>query len=267
MSIKLTIITATYNRGHVIKKCLDSVLAQKFKDIEHLIIDNMSSDNTQEIVEEYIKNADYKVRYIREPDKGIYNAFNKGIRLAEGEWIHFLNSDDEYYDTELLFNIFSEDVDSYDLLACGILKDTNNQSILYEPRFDESTNNYLFQHPGTILKKEFLIVHDMYKDNLKITADDVFKWEYYDKSKYSIYKSILVKMSTGGISSKITFSYLMERAKVYYLYRKISFWEKSKIIVPEVLYFFFCKIIDRLNKFKLFRVYYPILRKKIKKIK
>jgi glycosyltransferase involved in cell wall biosynthesis len=250
MSIKLTIITATYNRGHVIKKCLDSVLAQKFKDIEHLIIDNMSSDNTQEIVEEYIKNADYKVRYIREPDKGIYNAFNKGIRLAEGEWIHFLNSDDEYYDTELLFNIFSEDVDSYDLLACGIFFNYQTNQIYSQPHYDNELKEFKFPHTGTILKRNFLINNGFYNEELKIASDRVFNWQFYDKAKYKIFNSPLVLMSTSGVSSTFTFSYIIERIKVYWLFGKFSTFYKINITINEVINLIQVIIIKIVNKLK-----------------
>jgi len=230
MPVKLTIITATYNRGNVIKNCLDSVLNQKFKNIEHLIIDNLSSDNTQKIVEDYIEKADYKVRYIREPDTGIYNAFNKGIRLAEGEWIHFLNSDDKYYDNSLLLDIFSKDVDSYDLLVCSIIRNSNEKHEYWVPNLNRRMNHYNFPHTGTIIKRQFFFDNGLYNESFKISSDAVFNLEHYSKAKYKLYKSGLVIMSTDGVSSKFTFSYFVERLKILLLYRKVSLGKKVQLI-------------------------------------
>ncbi|MFH1049573.1 MAG: glycosyltransferase [bacterium] len=250
MPVKLTIITATYNRGHVLKGCLESVIMQKFKDIEHIIIDNMSSDNTQKIVEDYIKKADYKVRYIREPDTGIYNAFNKGIRLAEGEWIHFLSSDDVYYDTELLNSIFSDDIDSYDLLACGIYFNYKSNKKYSEPHIDKNCHEFKFPHTGTILKRNFLINNGLYNEDLKIASDRVFNWQFYDKAKHKIINSPLVLMSTLGVSSTFTLSYIMERIKVYWLFGKFSIAFKINITIKEVVNLKQVIIIKIVNKLK-----------------
>jgi glycosyltransferase involved in cell wall biosynthesis len=261
MPITLSIITATYNRGHVIKDCLDSVLRQNFKNIEHIIIDNLSSDNTQEIVEEYIKKADYKVRYIREADTGIYNAFNKGIRIAEGDWIHFLNSDDRYYDTELLNEIYSQDNDSYDIIACTIISDNKNNQRYWEPRYDNVNHEHIFPHPGTLIKRKFLIDNGFYRETLKITSDAVFNWEHYGKSKFKLFKSILTIMSSDGISNNPTLSYLFEIIYGICVYRNISFYRKILKIIEGILYFIYCILTNFQKKnFLLKFIFTPIIK-------
>lgn len=89
----VSIIIATFNAGQTLRVALDSVLEQSFKDWECLVIDGASRDDTVHIIEEY-ENKDARFRHISEPDHGIYDAFNKGWRLAQGEWIHYLGSDD-----------------------------------------------------------------------------------------------------------------------------------------------------------------------------
>lgn len=89
----VSIIIATYNSGKTLEKCLDSVAHQRLHDWECIIIDGRSKDNTVGIIEDYV-NRDRRFRYISEPDKGIYDALNKGVRMARGEWLYVLGSDD-----------------------------------------------------------------------------------------------------------------------------------------------------------------------------
>ena len=90
---QVSIIIATYNSGKTLRRALESVYTQTFQDWECIIVDGASTDNTLDIVKEYA-DKDTRFRYISEPDKGIYDAFNKGWRMAKGEWIHYLGDDD-----------------------------------------------------------------------------------------------------------------------------------------------------------------------------
>lgn len=91
---KVTIVIATYNSEKTLVTALDSVLNQTFQDWECLVVDGASTDGTLDIVKRYV-NSDNRFRYISEPDKGIYDAFNKGWRNAAGEWVMYLGSDDK----------------------------------------------------------------------------------------------------------------------------------------------------------------------------
>lgn len=96
---KISIITPTYNSSKTIKITIDALLAQTFSDFEYIIIDGASKDDTLEQIKNYIplfENKGVKVRIVSEPDKGVYDAMNKGISLAEGELIGITNSDDWY---------------------------------------------------------------------------------------------------------------------------------------------------------------------------
>ncbi|MDE6175544.1 MAG: glycosyltransferase, partial [Duncaniella sp.] len=92
--MKISIVTATYNSGSTIKDTLESVLRQTYTQIEHIIVDGGSSDNTMDIVRELEPLYQGRLRYVSEPDHGIYDAMNKGIAMATGDIIGILNSDD-----------------------------------------------------------------------------------------------------------------------------------------------------------------------------
>lgn len=93
-NIRISIIIATFNAAKTLSRALDSVLNQSFQDWECIIVDGASNDSTMEIVKEYVK-KDSRFRYISEPDKGIYDAYNKGWKIALGQWVLYLGSDDE----------------------------------------------------------------------------------------------------------------------------------------------------------------------------
>lgn len=90
---KVTIIIATYNSGKTVRAALESVHSQTYQDWECIVVDGASRDDTIDIVKNYCE-LDNRFRYISERDHGIYEAFNKGLRMAKGEWVHYLGSDD-----------------------------------------------------------------------------------------------------------------------------------------------------------------------------
>lgn len=103
--MKISIITVTYNAASVLKRTLDSVKAQSWKQIEHLIIDGASKDETISMAETYKAQCPYEVVILSEPDKGLYDAMNKGLRLATGDYLVFLNAGDTLHAAETLETI------------------------------------------------------------------------------------------------------------------------------------------------------------------
>lgn len=100
--MKISIVTPTWNRAERLRSSLDSVAGQSTPPWEHVVVDNMSTDGTAELVSEYARTASYPVRHLREADGGIYQAMNKGIAQTSGEILHFLNDDDMLHDPEVL---------------------------------------------------------------------------------------------------------------------------------------------------------------------
>jgi len=122
MNPKCSIIIASYNSAKTINKTLNSVVNQEFQDWECIVIDGKSSDNTVSIIDEYSRRCD-KIRYISEPDNGIYDAFNKGWKLAKGEWIYYLGSDD-ILTKESFIKLVEAPSNGYDVVSggCWIVK-------------------------------------------------------------------------------------------------------------------------------------------------
>ena len=109
--MKISIITISYNVEKEIERTMRSVLNQTFQDLEYIVVDGKSSDKTvniaKNIAREYTNRA---IRIISEPDKGIYDAMNKGIKMATGEWVNMMNAGDVFANDNVLENIFNENI-------------------------------------------------------------------------------------------------------------------------------------------------------------
>ena len=95
--MKVSIVTATYNAAHTLRDTIESVLAQDYGDIEYIVVDGASTDGTLALLHSYESRFDGRMRWVSEPDKGIYDAMNKGVKMATGDWIYFLGCDDYLY--------------------------------------------------------------------------------------------------------------------------------------------------------------------------
>ena len=102
--MKLSIITINYNNREGLKRTIESVVNQTFTDFEWILIDGGSTDGSKELIEQYSNRFSY---WVSEPDNGIYNAMNKGLRAAKGDYLQFLNSGDRLYNAQSLASCFS----------------------------------------------------------------------------------------------------------------------------------------------------------------
>ena len=101
----ISIITVTFNAAKVVEKTIQSVVSQTYDRLEYLIIDGASKDDTMDIVDRYRDQIERRGRIVSEPDKGLYDAMNKGVRLASGEWVLFMNADDEFVDPYVVADV------------------------------------------------------------------------------------------------------------------------------------------------------------------
>ena len=106
--MKLSIITINYNNAEGLRKTIESVLNQTSKEFEYIVIDGASADGSLETIQTFKLSNLQTFKSISEPDSGIYNAMNKGIRMAQGEYIHFLNSGDWLVDERVVENMLNE---------------------------------------------------------------------------------------------------------------------------------------------------------------
>ncbi len=115
----VSIITVVYNNCNEIEKTIESVISQNYSNIEYIIIDGGSSDGTKEIIEKY---SDFISKYISEKDNGIFDAMNKGLMLAKGNYVNFMNSGDHFVDSYIVSTLFNTLNDEYDLIYGDTIK-------------------------------------------------------------------------------------------------------------------------------------------------
>ena len=123
--MKVSIITVCYNSAATIRRTIESVLHQTYTDIEYIIVDGMSNDGTLEIINEFQDIFENRIKLISEPDRGIYDAMNKGIRIATGALIGILNSDDFYESAAVEHMVYSMTEEKYQILY-GFMRTVKN---------------------------------------------------------------------------------------------------------------------------------------------
>lgn len=206
--MKISIITATYNSEKTLKETLDSVLNQTYKDYEHIIIDGLSKDNTMEIVKEYEKKYNGKLKYISEKDSGLYDAMNKGIKMATGDIIGILNSDDKYANEnvlQLIANKF-EETNCDGTYANLIFMDEETMTKpkrIWKSAYGKLENGWHPAHPTLYLKKEVYDKIGLFNLKYRIVADYDFMIRMMkDKTiKLEYINEYIVYMRIGGTST------------------------------------------------------------------
>jgi glycosyltransferase involved in cell wall biosynthesis len=170
----VSIITVTYNSEKYLEKTIQSVVGQTYSDIEYIIIDGASKDNTVEIIKKYEKEIDY---WISEPDNGIYDAMNKGIKAAKGDIIGIINSDDwlESNTIEKVVNA-AKSISSNEFVIHGNIARYNSQSNLVGKHGPKKIPLYYlfstpFKHPATFLSKSVYGKVGLYDQNCGLAAD------------------------------------------------------------------------------------------------
>jgi glycosyltransferase involved in cell wall biosynthesis len=200
----LTIITVNLNNASGLRKTIKSIAEQTFTNYEFIIIDGGSNDESMNIINQYKNKINY---WISEPDKGIYNAMNKGILKARGKYIQFLNSGDWLVSIDTLKNIFSEPTMA-DLIYGNMI--TINSKGKKKTNYGTSGQEITFltfylgtiTHSAAFIRKSLFDKYGLYDENLKIVSD----WKFYLlafglKKKKIVYKNIEVSnFDTTGIS-------------------------------------------------------------------
>jgi glycosyltransferase involved in cell wall biosynthesis len=176
MPLKLSIITVNLNNAEGLRKTIESVISQTYNDYEYLIIDGGSTDGSVEIIKEF---ADKITYWVSEPDKGIYNAMNKGILKANGEYLQFLNSGDWLLNEKILYKLFNLSYSAEIIFGNTILTKADGTTYLYLKKPIENISlAYFFtktiQHQSSFIKKD-LFNELLYDDELKIVAD----WKFF----------------------------------------------------------------------------------------
>jgi glycosyltransferase len=207
--MKLSIITAVFNGRDTVSHTIESVLTQNYKNIEHIIIDGGSTDGTPEVVKGY-KNRIAKI--ISEPDNGIYDALNKGIKLASGDVIGLLHGDDFYAHDKVLERVVSvfkkQNVDScYGDLEYVDKNDTNKVIRHWkssEYRHGKFRQGWMPPHPTFFVKREIYEKYGKFNTGFRIAADYELMLRFLERYRISTHyiPDVLIKMRVGGMSNR-----------------------------------------------------------------
>jgi glycosyltransferase involved in cell wall biosynthesis len=235
--VKITVITVAYNSAPTIPDTLESVARQTYPDIEHLVIDGASSDNTVEIVR---AKGNPQIRLISEPDKGIYDAMNKGLTQASGDVIGFLNSDDFYADEKVLTQVAKafEDPSVDACFADLVYVTTDNRRVV---RYWKSrpfkrgsfAKGWCPAHPTFYVRRSAIEKLGLFDLSYKLAADTEFMMRYLEKGhlKTTYVPRVWVRMRVGGATNVSMKNILSQNREIFQALEKngvrhsaLSFW-------------------------------------------
>jgi len=195
----ISIITVCLNNGQSLEKTIKSVINQTYSNIEYIIIDGGSTDNTINTIKKYESKIDH---WLSESDKGIYDAMNKGISLAKGKWINFMNAGDKFYSRNTIEQIFTKKIEGFDFIYgdCEIIYNSEFSRLQKAGDTKNLWKGMVFSHQSLFTGSDVFKKHRFNIEN-RIGADFEFLFKCY-KNNLSFYNCHIpiAKISAGGIS-------------------------------------------------------------------
>ncbi len=211
---EFSIVTVCFNSEKTITKTIESVLVQKFNNYEYIIVDGVSNDGTMDIVKSYEAKFNGRLRYISEPDKGIYDAFNKGVRMSKGKYVWIVNSDD-YIEPDALENLYKitslYSSDNAPIITGGLrlVKNGNQEILIGTPEKAKIAymKDYMgAAHPSTLIPKYIYNQIGLYDDRYNIAGDLAWFHNAYGRGiEYLFVETVITNMLCEGISSRPNF--------------------------------------------------------------
>lgn len=238
--MKLSIITVCWNSAATIEKTIQSVAEQTYSDIEYIIVDGQSKDATLNIIQKY---PEVVTKWISEPDKGLYDAMNKGIKIATGDYIGIVNADDTFADHAVIQRIAEFlQTNPVDASIGDIVQHREDGKIIrqysakkWKP--EKLKIGFMPAHPAIFFRKDLFDKLGYYALDFKIAADYELIIRYFLKNKISwAYSNIIThKMLVGGVSSSGWKSYkkVSEEVKKGLRMNNVSFssfWIDARVV-------------------------------------
>ena len=250
--MKISIITTSYNSAHTLRDTMDSVLRQGYTDYEYIVVDGASKDGTVEIIREYESRFEGRMRWVSEPDGGIYDAMNKGVAMATGDVVGLLNSDDFYAADDILSTIAEEfsqtdvpdaiygDVHYVDEAdTTKVVRYYSSQS--FSPK--RMLMGYMPAHPSFYVRRECYEKYGVFDTSYRVAADfeNLLRLIYVNKINIRYVAKDFVAMRMGGASSSGLSSYrriISDHFRAYH---------KNNITPRYILYFW--RYVNKLFEF------------------
>lgn len=209
--MKISVITVCYNSEMFIGNAIDSVLSQSYADIEYIIVDGLSKDNTIQIVKEYEPLFHGKLKWVSEKDMGLYDAMNKGIKMATGDVVGILNSDDFFYDDHVLSKVAVAFKDPSIQATTGdivFVREDNLDKVIrhYSSKKWKPSKfawGYMPPHPAFFVRRDLFDQFGFYQTDYKIAADYelLIRLLLKNQVKWKYLPLITTKMRMGGAST------------------------------------------------------------------
>lgn len=241
----VTYVTVVYNRIDTLRRCMESIWKQNYPNIEYIVIDGNSTDGTRELIIENEEKIDY---FISQPDNGIYSAMNKGIMLAKGRLICFMNSDDQCTQdaTQKVIDIYKK---THANIICGSRELVENGKTVYEMKYPRyPVKHCVFRyiqmfHQATYAEREVFDQVGYFDERYALLADWIWESQSIDAGFHIVFSDDeLVRFSYDGTSRRGIF----ERDKEWILWAKETFPEIKE---EDITFFIYC--LDR-NRHPLF---------------
>tara|TARA_Y200000002_G_scaffold375221_1_gene377160 strand:- start:4154 stop:4915 length:762 start_codon:yes stop_codon:yes gene_type:complete len=250
--MKISIITVVHNNVATIGDAIDSVAKQTYSNIEHIIIDGGSTDGTVDKIQSNKKSID---KFVSEKDNGIYDAMNKGIAIATGDIIGILNSDDVYFDENVLENVIKTFKTNQSDCVYGDLYYVEKNDLTKIVRYWKSSKfksgsfatGWHPPHPTFFVKKEIYNKYGLFDLKMKVSADFDLMLRLLEKYQISTayLSKVLVRMRTGGQSNKSLKNIIISNQSI------LKSFDKYSIKVNKFTYLFYRlipKIIQMMKK-------------------
>ncbi len=248
--MKVSVITICYNAVREIDETIRSVIVQDHQDIEHIVIDGGSTDGTQEKIARY---SECLAHFVSEPDSGIYDAMNKGLRLATGEVVAFVNAGDLIATRNTVgymvraFGKYGSDVIYGDLLMVDPHDITKVKRFWKGGHYDRANfrKGWMPPHPGTYIRRSAYERYGLFNTDLRIGADYELLFRFLYKHRLSAHyvPKVLVRFRLGGMSNRSLRHILAANREVYRAWG-LNGEKASPLLVPRKL---FRKVLQSLN--------------------
>lgn len=232
--MNISLITVTFNSAATLRNTIQSVLAQSYSNIEYIIVDGDSKDNTIDIIREYESLFSGRLQWVSETDKGLYDAMNKGIRMATGDIVGIINSDDFYHRTDILTKVMNAFQDKVTQAVYGDVRFVNPDNLDKTVRYYSSKKftprrfryGFMPAHPTFFTYRKYFDEFGYYKTDYRIAADYEllirFLYTHHLKAKYLPLD--FMKMRTGGASTASFKSNLLLNKEIVRACRENGIW-------------------------------------------
>ena len=228
--MRISIITAAYNSGRTLRDTMCSVLSQSYPDFEHIIVDGGSKDNTVSLIQELEPKYKGRLRWISEPDRGIYDAMNKGIAMATGDVVGILNSDDFYTSEDVLTKVAIQMMDDKIDAVYGDIHFVDDDDLQTCVRYYSSRYFYWWMmamgyqpaHPSFYCRKSVYEKHGAFDLSFNIASDfeHMLRVLFVNRIKARYIPMDFVTMRTGGASTAGIASHRQIIIDHYHAYKK-----------------------------------------------